>query len=200
MARLVIYSSGAVNQTVELTGRTVRIGRARENDIVLADPTQVVSRFHAELRYEDGRFILLDLNSANGTWVWDHRIQRVVLASGTVAEIGDYRLSLETDNEATTVPPAAAAPAEPPTVSGSPMEPPVVPAATSAEKQEVVAPAASVPLGDDAFRRARGFDALGRTEDAIAQYERAIRLLSPDDPNRRTAKQRLDVLRAGIIT
>ncbi len=108
MARLVIYSSGAVNQTVELTGRTVRIGRASENDVVLADATQVVSRFHAELRYEDGRFILLDLNSANGTWVWDHRIQRVVLDSGTVAEIGSYRMAIEPATEATTVPPAPA--------------------------------------------------------------------------------------------
>jgi tetratricopeptide (TPR) repeat protein len=54
-------------------------------------------------------------------------------------------------------------------------------------------------LGDDAFKRARTFDALGRTEDAIAQYERAVQLLAPDDPNRKTAKQRLDVLRAGII-
>ena len=122
MARLVIYSSGAVNQTVELTGRNVRIGRAKENDVVLADPTQVVSRFHAELRYEDGHYILLDLNSANGTWVWDHRIQRIVLDSGTVAEIGGYRLALETDTEATTAPPASRHPAPPrPTASQEPV-------------------------------------------------------------------------------
>ncbi len=50
-----------------------------------------------------------------------------------------------------------------------------------------------------AFKRARTFDALGRLEDAIAQYERAMQLLAPDDPNRKAAKQRLDVLRAGII-
>ncbi len=35
MARLVIYSSGTVNQTLELTGQNVRIGRAKENDVVL---------------------------------------------------------------------------------------------------------------------------------------------------------------------
>jgi pSer/pThr/pTyr-binding forkhead associated (FHA) protein len=196
MARLVIYSSGAVNQTVELTGRTIRIGRAKENDVVLADATQVVSRFHAELRYEDGRFILLDLNSANGTWVWDHRIQRVVLEPGTVAEIGSYRMAIEPATEATTVPPA---PAERAAISAPSAEPPVVPVATSAEKQEVVAPAVSAPPGDDASERARTFDALGRTDDAIEQYERAVQLLPPDDPNRERAKQRLDMLRAGIV-
>jgi ABC transport system ATP-binding/permease protein len=196
MARLVIYSSGAANQTVELTGRTVRIGRAPENDVVLADATQAVSRFHAELRCEDGRFILLDLNSANGTWVWDHRIQRVVLDPGTVAEIGSYRMAIEPATEATTVPPAPVGRAA---VSAPSAEPRVVPAATSAEKQEVAAPGVPVPPGDDASERARTLDALGRTDDAIAQYERAVQLLSPDDPNRKTAKQRLDVLRAGIV-
>jgi tetratricopeptide (TPR) repeat protein len=54
-------------------------------------------------------------------------------------------------------------------------------------------------LGDAAFKRAKTFDALGRTEDAIAQYERAVQLLAQDDVNRKAARQRLDVLRAGII-
>lgn len=134
MARLVIYSSGSVNQAVALTGRNLRIGRATENDVVLADPTQVVSRFHAELRWEEGRYILLDLNSANGTWVWDHRIQRIVLDPGIVAEIGSYRLVLETDAEATTAPPVSAA-------TGSL----VVPAAVPAEKQSTEKPADAGP-------------------------------------------------------
>jgi predicted component of type VI protein secretion system len=203
MARLVIYSSGAVNQTIELTGRGVRIGRAEENDVVLADPTQIVSRFHAELRCEDGHYILLDLDSANGTWVWDHRIQRIVLGVGTVAEIGSYRLALEADTEAATAPPMAPvpplAPAAPSVVSGMSAAPPVVSGASSTEKQDVAAPAVSARLGDDAFVQARTFDALGRTEDAIVQYERAVQWLAPDDPNRKTAQQRLDVLRAGVI-
>jgi ABC-type multidrug transport system ATPase subunit len=44
------------------------IGRAPECDVLLASPG--VSRFHAELRQmNDGRIILRDLNSANGTFV-----------------------------------------------------------------------------------------------------------------------------------
>jgi tetratricopeptide (TPR) repeat protein len=54
-------------------------------------------------------------------------------------------------------------------------------------------------LGDAAFKRARTFDAMSRTEDAIAQYERAFQLLPPDDPNRKLAKERLDILRASFI-
>ncbi len=145
MARLVIFSSGVVNHTVELTGQNVRIGRAEENDVVLADPDLVVSRFHAELRHEDGRYILLDLNSANGTWVFDHRIQRVVLDAGMVAEIGSYRLALETGAEATTAPPRSRfeGPATP--AATTPVEPPVVRAAVAADIQKVAASEVSTP-------------------------------------------------------
>jgi ABC transport system ATP-binding/permease protein len=166
MARLVIFSSGAVNQTVELAGQGLRIGRAAENDVVLADPAQEVSRFHAELRCEDGRYLLLDLNSANGTWVWDHRIERVVFGPGTVAEIGSYRLVLETDAETTTVPPASkpsAPQAGRPAVSGLHLEPPVVPAASSAEKQEVAVPVVPAPpAAPDAVRVVPGAPESGR--------------------------------------
>ncbi len=34
--------------------------------------------------------------------------------------------------------------------------------------------------GEDAFKRARQYDALGRAQEAIAMYERAIQLLPPD--------------------
>jgi hypothetical protein len=54
-------------------------------------------------------------------------------------------------------------------------------------------------LGDAAFKRARQFDAMNRAEDAIAQYERAFQLLPPEDPNRKAAKERLDILRASFI-
>jgi len=43
-----------------------RIGRASDNDIVLADDT--VSRHHAELRFlDDGRLLLCDSKSSQGT-------------------------------------------------------------------------------------------------------------------------------------
>lgn len=50
--------------------------------------------------------------------------------------------------------------------------------------------------GADAFNRGRLYDALDRLEQAIDSYERAYRYLPDDDPNRQTAKARLDALRA----
>jgi tetratricopeptide (TPR) repeat protein len=51
--------------------------------------------------------------------------------------------------------------------------------------------------GNEAFKRARQYDALGRTAAAIAEYTEAATLLPPDDPNAKVAKDRLDALRGG---
>jgi pSer/pThr/pTyr-binding forkhead associated (FHA) protein len=52
---------------VEVAECTLQIGRSPANDIVLADPTQGVSRTHAELRFRNGRCVIIDLDSRNGT-------------------------------------------------------------------------------------------------------------------------------------
>lgn len=47
---------------------TLRIGRATDNDVVINDP--LVSRYHCQLtQYDDGRVVLRDNNSTNGTFV-----------------------------------------------------------------------------------------------------------------------------------
>ena len=55
-----------------LPAGTLRIGRAEDNDIVVADPA--VSRHHAELRNVGGQYHLVDLGSNNGTFVNGQRI------------------------------------------------------------------------------------------------------------------------------
>lgn len=49
--------------------KLIKIGRSKENDIVIDDDTKV-SRHHAELFHDDdGNTFITDLNSANGTFV-----------------------------------------------------------------------------------------------------------------------------------
>jgi tetratricopeptide (TPR) repeat protein len=50
--------------------------------------------------------------------------------------------------------------------------------------------------GTQAFTNAKQFDALERVDQAITWYERAFRLLPDDNPNKKIAKERLDLLRA----
>ncbi|MDH4079542.1 MAG: FHA domain-containing protein [Nitrospira sp.] len=53
------------------------IGRAPECDVVVDEPA--VSRHHAEVRWRDGRWQLIDLRSRNGTFLNGMRVQEVPL-------------------------------------------------------------------------------------------------------------------------
>ena len=99
MSRLIIFRDQDLHRYVELGRRGLRIGRGQQNDVVLDDPDKVVSRFHAELRHEDGVYVLVDLNSQNGTWLDTERVDRVVMRAGVPVAIGPYRLVLDTGPE-----------------------------------------------------------------------------------------------------
>jgi FHA domain-containing protein/uncharacterized protein DUF1707 len=66
------------------------IGRNPDCDLVIGDPT--VSRRHAELRREDGRWVLADLGSSNGTRVNGWRVRRATVGVGDELMLGDQRL------------------------------------------------------------------------------------------------------------
>jgi pSer/pThr/pTyr-binding forkhead associated (FHA) protein len=70
----------------------VRAGRHPESDIFLDDIT--VSRRHADLeRAADGRMVIRDAGSLNGTYVNRERIeQQVTLAAGDEVQIGKFKL------------------------------------------------------------------------------------------------------------
>ncbi|MEU8029277.1 FHA domain-containing protein [Streptomyces sp. NPDC049099] len=68
--------------------RTVRIGRERDNDLVIDDDLSV-SRHHAELRANtDGTYEIVDLGSHNGTFLNGRPVGRALIADGDIAGIG----------------------------------------------------------------------------------------------------------------
>ncbi|MEU0970975.1 FHA domain-containing protein [Streptomyces sp. NPDC005917] len=70
-----------------LQARTIRIGRATDNDVVVDD--LVVSRHHAELRaHPDGSYEIVDLDSHNGTYLNGHTVIRAPLGPRDVVGIG----------------------------------------------------------------------------------------------------------------
>ena len=73
------------NPNLQIGSRSLlKIGRDPQNDICINHPS--VSRYHAEIRKENGSLILRDLNSSNGTFVngraltrdWTLKVQDVV--------------------------------------------------------------------------------------------------------------------------
>jgi FHA domain-containing protein/uncharacterized protein DUF1707 len=85
-----------------LPERKVTLGRSRDCDCVLAEPS--VSRRHAELRREGGRWLLRDLGSRNGTRVNGVRLlDEAEVCPGDRVSFGDARFRLgEAPRSATT--------------------------------------------------------------------------------------------------
>jgi ABC transport system ATP-binding/permease protein len=78
----------------DLNKPVVVIGRAEGSDIHLTHPT--VSSRHAEIRkLEDGKLELIDLNSANGTFVNGMRVARKVLERRDRISIGGVQLTFD---------------------------------------------------------------------------------------------------------
>jgi pSer/pThr/pTyr-binding forkhead associated (FHA) protein len=82
---------GELVRTVPFDRPALRIGRMRENDIVVDSPA--ASRFHARLQLDGGRVFLEDGGSENGSLVNERRVRgRQELAPGDRIVIGKHEL------------------------------------------------------------------------------------------------------------
>jgi hypothetical protein len=88
-AVLELMDSGEVSPAFDLGSRIVQIGRISDNDIVLPDPN--VSRVHARVELRDGSYIITDLESTNGTWVNEKRVDSARLRENDVIRLGSTR-------------------------------------------------------------------------------------------------------------
>ena len=83
-------------QMIPLEKPVIRIGRQLENDIVLHE--EFVSRFHAEIRFEDGKYVLQDNGSTGGTFVNGRKIDRCVLNSGDLISVATIQMMFVNNN------------------------------------------------------------------------------------------------------
>jgi hypothetical protein len=75
-------------QVFPLTQMPVTFGRHADNSVVLGDPQ--VSRHHARIDWQAGAYLLLDLDSANGTFVNERRLRAPhPLRHGDVVRLGN---------------------------------------------------------------------------------------------------------------
>ena len=89
MAKLILVSQED-RQEFEL-GAVNTIGRHPDNTIQILD--RIISKEHAQiLRTADGKFLLRDLGSLNGTYIRGERVQEHVLRDGDEISLGSTRL------------------------------------------------------------------------------------------------------------
>lgn len=76
----------------------VSMGRDEKNDVILPDPFKVVSRKHAKILNTEGILQLVDLESANLTYLNEEAIipnEENALKTGDIIRIGEYELKVE---------------------------------------------------------------------------------------------------------
>ncbi|MCL5736855.1 MAG: DUF3662 domain-containing protein [Actinobacteria bacterium] len=90
--RTIVLKAG--DRVREFNKSRVIVGRARDVDFRVDDPN--VSRRHAAIYWDDGRIVVQDLESTNGTMVNGYPVSSTALRPGDVMAVGDCRITVET--------------------------------------------------------------------------------------------------------
>ena len=91
-----------MGQRLAVRTPVVNIGRADYNDLVIPDPS--VSTSHAKLQRREGVWVIVDLDSTNGTFVEGERVKgEAPLAPGAAVKLGDVQLLFEPADDAVVV-------------------------------------------------------------------------------------------------
>jgi hypothetical protein len=133
-------------------GRVARLGRAKENDLVIADG--LASRTHCQVQCGERLSRIRDLGSANGTMVNGAKVSDAELRDGDEIVVGETRLAVRIEKDA--------GPAAPPHPAGFPSD--------AVNGQERFTPLRSVagqtpealPLGLGTERRSRSAPSVRR--------------------------------------
>jgi pilus assembly protein CpaF len=120
MFTILIQEKGGEQRRMVFNKPEVTIGRVQGNDIVL--PKGNVSKRHARIVLKDGKFIIVDLKSTNGTYVNGRKITSpLVVKDSDKIYIGDFIVGVDEaasnegdlPSEPATTPPGDRAPATP---------------------------------------------------------------------------------------
>jgi len=127
MFTVVITEKGGEQRRLEFDKSEVNIGRVQGNDIIL--PKGNVSKRHSRIVLKDGKFIIVDLKSTNGTYVNGRKITSPLVIKNTdKIYIGDFIIHVEdAAGDALGAPPPGPAPGPAPAAPEPQRRPPPPP-------------------------------------------------------------------------
>ena len=83
-------------QMIPVVKNKTTLGRHLENDIVFHE--DFLSRYHAEIINEDGKYVLYDKNSTSGSFVNGKKIERCVLNSWDLISFANINIMFVNNN------------------------------------------------------------------------------------------------------
>ena len=102
LASFLVRGGALKGQRLSIKTPVVNIGRADYNDLVI--PDESVSTSHAKLQRREGVWVLVDLDSTNGTFIDGDQIKGdAPLAPGATVRFGDISLVFEPTDDAASV-------------------------------------------------------------------------------------------------
>lgn len=84
------------NRIFPIDKDVITIGRKLENDLVIKD--FLISRKHAEIRFENGKYHIYDLSSTGGTFLNQKKISNSILYSGDIIFLASVPMMFIEDN------------------------------------------------------------------------------------------------------
>lgn len=89
--KIIIQADNKQKGEYYIRKKRITIGRHRENDLRIDDP--LISRQHAQIIQQGRTTYFRDLNSTNGSFLNNKRVDIAPLEEGTVIHVGGYRLT-----------------------------------------------------------------------------------------------------------
>ena len=86
MAEIEFKTGPMAGRRLALTAKSYKLGRKRDLDLPLEDG--MISGEHAELRFTNGAWTIVDLGSSNGTWLNEAKVSTAPLSTGDLVQVG----------------------------------------------------------------------------------------------------------------
>ncbi|MCH2102259.1 MAG: sigma 54-interacting transcriptional regulator [Planctomycetes bacterium] len=91
-----IVERDQIQRVVRVDSDAILVGRGQDCQLRLEDP--LASRQHCRIERIGGEVFVIDLDSANGTWIRGERVERQLWGSGEVVRIGSTKLFFSADD------------------------------------------------------------------------------------------------------
>lgn len=92
-ATIVVQVPGRAPWRIGISSGRLRVGRAKDNDLVLPDDR--ISRHHGQISVRFGTLVYADLGSTNGSFVNGVRVTEIALGPTDVVQLGGSSLTVE---------------------------------------------------------------------------------------------------------